>query len=390
MDHEAALALARQVGEIAAAHAAEGEANGSLHPDVVNAMVETGLIKLLRPKLFGGYELQPWTYVEVVRELGRYDPAAAWVYSIFEIHEWWLAYANPALQEEIWGVERPGLIVDAIAPVGRAERVDGGWKVAGRWKFLSGIDWAEWVAVDALAQFRPEGPPEPALFVLKKDQVRVERDWNVVGMRGTASNSVTVEDAVVPEHRVLPLMPVAKGGIPFNPKLQDRPLYRTQFVPMLATAIYAPALGGTQRAIELYRDWVEQRIRPYALGAREKEAPAAPLTLAEASVLFDAVQALSYHYCRELQRRGEARQSQDDPVFRARCFAQRAWMSRTCATIVERLFLASGGSALYADHPLQKIWRDIHAAAQHVAVIYEDGLASLGQVLLGGPGHPLL
>jgi len=196
MDHEAALALARQVGEIAAAHAAEGEANGSLHPDVVNAMVETGLIKLLRPKLFGGYELQPWTYVEVVRELGRYDPAAAWVYSIFEIHEWWLAYANPALQEEIWGVERPGLIVDAIAPVGRAERVDGGWKVAGRWKFLSGIDWAEWVAVDALAQFRPEGPPEPALFVLKKDQVRVERDWNVVGMRGTASNSVTVEDAV--------------------------------------------------------------------------------------------------------------------------------------------------------------------------------------------------
>jgi 3-hydroxy-9,10-secoandrosta-1,3,5(10)-triene-9,17-dione monooxygenase len=301
-----------------------------------------------------------------------------------------MAYAHPAFQEEVWSGRESKIVVDSVAPVGKAERVRDKWRVEGRWRFVSGVNWADFCAVNALAIFEEGGRPEPAFFMIPKGDYRVEYDWNVVGLKGTASNSVVVEGALVPEHRVLRLLPIAKEGIPLNPKLQDSPLYRTQFIPMLATAIYAPALGGAQRALELFQGWMEKRIRPYAFGIQERDAPGSQRLLAEMNILFDAVHALSERHTREIYTLGQQRRSQDEPLLRARFFAQRAWMARTCVKIVERLFLSSGGNALYESHPMQQVWRDTHAAVQHVAVVYEDALASLGREQMGLSGHPLL
>lgn len=389
MNREEIVRRARWVGELAERYRAESEARCDLHPEVAGALLESELLKVLRPKHFGGWQLDPTTYVDVVRELSYRDGSAGWVYSVLEIHEWWLAYADRELQEEIWD-DKEAPIVDSLAPVGRAVQVNGQWRVEGHWRFVSGISLAKWVAVNALATFDEALGPEPALFVLPKQDVRVVEDWNPVGLRGTGSHSIIVEEALVPPHRVLRLMPIATTGIPRNPELQDESLYRVPFVPMLAAAIYAPALGLAQRAVDEYRQWLTRRVRPYELGAKATEQPGFQTVLAEAIVLLDAAQALSDRYCAELETLGSARQSHDDPERRSRFFAQRAWIARTCLQVVEKLFLASGANALFHAHPLQQVWRDAHAVAQHVAVIYEDGLSSLGRTLVGLSGHPLL
>jgi len=381
--------LARRVGELGEKKAEASENLQDLDPEVMGALKESGLFKVLRPRLFGGYELDPWTYVELVREVSRFDLSTGWVYSVLEIHEWWMAYAHPGFQEEVWGGEEK-VVVDSIAPMGRAERVNGKWRVEGRWRFVSGVSHADFCAVNALAVFEEGGQPEPAFFIIPKGEYRIERDWRVVGLQGTGSHAVVVEGALVPEHRVLRLMPLAKGGVPLNPRLQESPLYRTQFIPMLATAIYAPMLGAAQKALEIFQKWVEGRVRPYALGAKEREAPGSQRLLAEMSVLYDAAHALSERHTREIYELGKAKRSQDEPLLRARFFAQRAWMAQAALEVVERLFRASGGNALYLDHPMQRVWRDAHAAAAHVAVVYEDALASLGREMMGLPGHPLI
>jgi len=383
------LELARHVGKLAERHAEEAEARGQVADEVIGAIVESGLLKILKPRLFGGWELDPWTYVEVVREVSRHDMSTGWLYSVLEIHEWWLAYAHPGVQEEIWG-DGQSITVDSVAPMGRAERVGDKWRVEGTWNFVSGVNWAKWCAVNALAQFEEGSPPEPAFFILPSTDYKVEPTWDVVGLVGTASNTVRVEGALVPEHRVLRLMPIAKGGIPLNPALRESPLYRTQFIPMLATAIYAPSLGGAQRVIELYEDWLKRRVRPYALGALERENPGAQRLLAWAKVHFDALHALSRVHTETLYRLGQQKRSADEPLVRAHLFAQRAYMVQGAVELVNRLFQAAGGNALYRRNPLQRFWRDVNAAAQHVAVVYEDALSSFGRELVGLNGHPLI
>lgn len=290
MGLEDLLERARYVGQVAQQRAEEAEAKGQIAEEVIGALLDSELLKVLKPKLFGGFELDPWTYVEVVREVARHDMSAGWLYSVLEIHEWWLAYAHPGAQEEIWGNGQV-ITVDSVAPVGRAERVGDKWRVEGTWHFVSGVNWASWCAVNALAQFEEGAPLEPAFFILPSSDYKVERTWDVVGLAGTASNTVRVEGALVPEHRVLRLMPIAKGGVPLNPALRDSALYRTQFIPMLATAIYAPILGGAQRMVALYEDWLKRRVRPYALGSAERENPGAQRLLAWAKVHFDALHA---------------------------------------------------------------------------------------------------
>ncbi len=389
MGLEDLLERARYVGQVAEQRAEEAEAKGQIAEEVIGALLDSELLKVLKPKLFGGFELDPWTYVEVVREVARHDMSAGWLYSVLEIHEWWLAYAHPGAQEEIWGNGQV-ITVDSVAPVGRAERVGDKWRVEGTWHFVSGVNWASWCAVNALAQFEEGAPLEPAFFILPSSDYKVERTWDVVGLAGTASNTVRVEGALVPEHRVLRLMPIAKGGVPLNPALRDSALYRTQFIPMLATAIYAPILGGAQRMVALYEDWLKRRVRPYALGSAERENPGAQRLLAWAKVHFDALHALSKAHTEAIFRLGQEKRSADEPLVRAHLFAQRAYMANGAVELVNRLFNASGGNALYRRNPIQRFWRDVNAAAQHVAVVYEDALSSLGRELVGLSGHPLL
>lgn len=387
---EELLNTARSVGELAVAHRAEAERDRRVADAVIEALAHSGLLRLLRPKRLGGLETDPVTYVEVLRELARHDVSAGWLLSILSIHEWYMAYVPAELQQDIYGPDDDAIVVDSVAPVGTAEPVEGGHLVSGEWKFVSGVEWCSWAAVTAVGPLPDGEVPEPCFYFVPRADFTVRDEWHVVGLRGTASNTVVVDRVFVPEHRRLPLARVAATGRPQGEVLDDGPLYHVPFVPMLASAIYPASLGGAQQALDAYRTWTEGRVRPYAMGAQEREAPSAQFTLAESSTRWDAAHALGLRYAEELYRMGQEGTSALTDVERARFFAWRAYVGRTSADVADRLFQESGGNAIFEGHPMQQAWRDTHAAAQHVSIVYPDAMTSLGRTQMGLPGHPLL
>jgi 3-hydroxy-9,10-secoandrosta-1,3,5(10)-triene-9,17-dione monooxygenase len=357
---------------------------------VIEELVRSGLLRLLRSQRLGGLESDPVTYVEVVRELSRHDLSVGWLYGVLSIHEWYMSYCPPALQQEVYGPDGDAMVVDSLAPVGTATPVEGGHVVSGTWKFVSGVEWCSWAALTAMGPLPDGDGPEPCFYFVPRAEFTVRDDWKVVGLRGTASNTVIVDEVFVPEHRRMPLGRVAASGRPQGEVLDDGPLYHVPFVPMLAGAIFPAPLGGAQQALEGYRAWTEGRVRPYSMGAEEREAPAAQFTLAECATRWDAAHALSLRYAEELYRLGQEGRSALDDVDRARFFAWRSFIGRTSADIADRLFQESGGNAIFEGHPMQQAWRDTHAAAQHVSIVYADAMTSYGRTQMGLPGHPML
>jgi 3-hydroxy-9,10-secoandrosta-1,3,5(10)-triene-9,17-dione monooxygenase len=380
---------ARSVGDVAARHTREAERNRRMPDAVIDELVQSGLVRMLRPRQLGGHQSDPMTYVEVGRELALSSVAAGWLFGVLSIHEWYMAYAHPQFQKEVWGQDDDALVVDAVAPVGSAEPVSDGFRVSGRWRFASGVEWASWAGLGAVTVLPDGEHPEPCMFFVPRDDYTIEDEWHVVGLRGTASNTVVVDNCFVPAHRLFPLARVAGRGQPLGESIDD-PLYKVPFAPMLSTAIYPSALGGAQQGLRSFRTWTEQRVRPYEMGAQQKEAPSAQFSLAECGARLDAAHALSMRYASELYRLGVAGESAVSDEQRARFYAWRAFIARTSAEVADRLFLESGANGLFEDHPMQQAWRDTHAAAQHVSVLYGDAMTSWGRTQLGFPGHPFL
>jgi 3-hydroxy-9,10-secoandrosta-1,3,5(10)-triene-9,17-dione monooxygenase len=384
------IARAAHLGEQASEYLAASERQRRMPDEAIELLVQSKLLLALRPRRVGGLEVDLPTYVEIVREIAKRAPSLGWLYGVMSIHQWYMAYLNPKFQDEVWGGEEESIVVDSFALKGQAERVEDGFLLSGQWKFTSGVEWCSWAGFGALPTLPDGSGPEPCLLFLPRSEFEVIDDWHTIGMRGTASRSVRVVKAFVPDHRVFHTMRVAISGNPQGVRLDDGPLYRGPWTPTFTTALLPVALGIAERAIEEFTKWTNERVRALAPGEAQREDPNAQLALAEASVRWDAAYALTKRYATDVDRLGRERRSEDDPVTRAKFFAWRAYISRTSCEIVERLFLESGGNAIFESHPMQQLWRDCHAAAQQVSLGYSDGMTSYGRNLMGFPGHSFL
>jgi 3-hydroxy-9,10-secoandrosta-1,3,5(10)-triene-9,17-dione monooxygenase len=381
---------ATEIGEIAVAHREQGDRDRRLADPVVEAMQKSGLLRIVRSRRLGGLEATPRDWLDVIQEISRHDVSAGWVFGVCSMHDWEMSYTNAQLQQDIWGEDPDAMIVQSLGPTGTSTKVDGGYVLNGTWRFASGSEWASWFSLNALVEFPDSEEPEGALHLVPRKDVEVIDDWNVVGLRGTASNSVKLEDVFVPEHRLFPFSRVAATGRPVGEVLDDGPLYHIPFVPMMGTAVFPVSLGAARQALAEYHTWTSGRIRQYHHGAAERQMPSAQLTSAECTVRLDAAYALAIRYVEEAYQRAQEGKSVPTLEERARFFAWRGWIVRNCAEIVDRVFLESGGNSLYDHHPMQRIWRDAHAAAQHVAISYGDAMTSLGRTQFGFEGHPFM
>jgi alkylation response protein AidB-like acyl-CoA dehydrogenase len=194
------LELTHAVGLQVERTAAEAERDRKADDPAVQELIESGLLKVLQPARFGGYESGFPEFVRICQTLARYDVSLSWVYGIIGIHHWWGAFVEPELQEELWSKNPDCVFVDSFAPTGRAEPVDGDFRLSGRWGFLSGLPWAEWSAVGAFAPWEPGGQPEYLMFFPPKRDYQVMDDWYTVGLRGSASASIEAHEALVPRY----------------------------------------------------------------------------------------------------------------------------------------------------------------------------------------------
>lgn len=270
-----------------------------MHLEVGHALLESGLVKMLQPARFGGYETPFFHYAEVIKRIGSYDLSPAWVSGILSIHHYWGGLVSPELQEELWGKDPETIFTDSFMLAGKTEIVSGGLTLSGRWARLSGTPFAKWVAVGAIGALEAGVEPEYMMLFLPEGSYTVIDDWHTMGLRWSSSVSVEVKDAFVPSHRIFRLGRCMKTNQYPGQAVNPGGLYQIPFVPALALPLVAPGLGGAQGMLERFKTRAKSRI-PVFSGQRQADFTLSQTALAETTVAIEMADGLLKRYVAEL------------------------------------------------------------------------------------------
>ncbi|GGZ59459.1 oxidoreductase mmfh [Streptomyces inusitatus] len=345
--HDEALAAAHALAPLFAERAAEAEARRAVPHDTVRRLDAAGLLHVLTPREWGGLGLGFDTALLTTAALARGCASTGWLRAVLGGNTWAVAQLPERARREVFAApdNRVALQLRIAGPPAR--KVAEGYLLRDlRGRFCSGIDHARWVLAGIPAPRTAGAEPEPHVMLIPVDDTEPVDDWRTSGLRATGSRSFTLSETVVPAHRALPL----SGLDPALPTPYDRPptpAYRMAFT-TVGTLPLAGVLLGTARAAV---DALLERGR-VAAGAD------APALLART----DAAEALLLTGLARL-----AASATPGGTARERAAVRRdiAWAGTDCRRIVNTVFEAAGSGAIYDTDPLQRIWRDANAAAQH-------------------------
>jgi 3-hydroxy-9,10-secoandrosta-1,3,5(10)-triene-9,17-dione monooxygenase len=325
----------------------------------------SGFFRVLQPKRWGGYELDPQTFYGIQMALAEGCMSTAWVYGVTAVHNWQLALYDDRAQQEVWGQDSSTLISSSYMPKGRVTRVPGGFRLSGRWGFSSGVDHCEWAFLGALVP--PEstpGAPEFRTFLVPRADFEVIRCWDTIGLRGTGSHDVAVDDVFVPEYRTHRASDGAQGTSP-GLELNTAPLYRLPFGQIFVRAVSSSSIGALQGALDTFTAWCAQRISVNDF-SRSAEDPVAQLAAAETLLAIDEMKlALDRNFGAMMTtlRAGHELDLRERIHYRT----QSAAVPQRCAELVSRLFHCAGAHGMYRSSPLTRYFLDIHCGRTHVA-----------------------
>src|SRR5699024_1414311 len=204
----------------------------------LDELQSAGFFRLLQPARWGGVEADPVTFYTAVRDLAGACGSTGWVAGIVGVHNWHLALFPQQAQEDVWGRDPDVRISSSYAPMGSGEVVEGGYKVNGAWAWSSGSAHAEWAVVGGPV-IKDGRPVDFVSYLIPRSDYRIDDVWHVVGLKGTGSNTLVVEDAFVPSHRVLSFKKMSDYTAP-GLETNSAPLYRMPWGTVHPTVISTP------------------------------------------------------------------------------------------------------------------------------------------------------
>ncbi|MFL6554744.1 MAG: acyl-CoA dehydrogenase family protein [Bacillus sp. (in: firmicutes)] len=371
------LAGAERIGKLAEQEAPEAEKNATISQNVVNLIKETKISRMMLPKKYGGPQADLKTFAKVVRKVANYNISAAWLTYLYPLHNMLPAFLPEKGADEI--IHQGGLICDIFAALGKAERDGDGYRISGKWSFVSGVNYSDWVGVGVMIQFPDSEQPVYCLPMLKTSEVEVVHNWDTFGLRGSGSNQIIADQVYVPMERILRL---DEAELTRRPPVEeydtDYPFYHVPFFPSFYLGFGYMVLGGAERILKEFKVLTEKRVRLMD-GVRESESPRSQRVLAEMTTDFHVAEALLEKYINLLENY-ETDGCKTSP---AEFFAIRTKAIKICTDIAVRALLTLGGGALYKGGPMELFLRDIIAVATHKTSLYEDAVAAYGQELFG-------
>lgn len=335
-------------------------------------MMETGLLRGLQPKRWGGGELSLREHLTSVYELGRIAPSAGWVSGVVGSHPWELALYPEEVQQEIWGEDPTWNCSSSYAPTGKVVPVDGGYEVSGRWSFSSGSDHCQGVILGGFGGTVEVAPgvevPNYGSALLYRDQYVIEDTWHVGGSRGTGSKDIVVDKAFIPAARFL-----SHPLYEYNP---DRPapgmetnpgaLYKLPWAVMFNLVLVAPMLGTARRFLD---DWTAETVgRKANWGGSLRDDPLMQMHLADAEWVHEAAVLKMYNAIDTITQAAEAGVWLDK-----RDRARMRWnITKGCQEVgfaINKLMRVASGRTVFTDHPLHRTYQDVTAELGHAFLV---------------------
>jgi 3-hydroxy-9,10-secoandrosta-1,3,5(10)-triene-9,17-dione monooxygenase len=351
-------------------------------PDAsIKELSETGFFKLLQPQRYDGLEADPETFYTAVKDIAGACGSTAWVSSVVGVHPWQVALFPDEAQQAVWGSDTDTRLSSSYAPTGKAQQVDGGFQLSGRWSFSSGCDHCQWVLLGGLV-FNSEGHVvDFRTFMVPRKDYTIEDVWNVVGLRGTGSNDIVVDDVFIPEAFTLSM---SDTGRCFGPgqEVNTSNLYKLPFHSVFTMTISTPIIGMAYGAYAEHVEMQQKRVRAAYLAEKTSNDPYATVRIARAANEIDSAWVLQMHNLKQLQASVE--KGERIPLqLRLKVRRDQVIASERAIRAIDMMFEASGGRALAEGTYLQRQWRDAHAGRVHAANDPERALAMFGSLEFG-------
>jgi indole-3-acetate monooxygenase len=369
--------IARSLEPLIREHAA-ALADGRIPPPLVAAFYDTGVFRAMLPLEVGGLEADPVEWLRMIEEIARVDASAGWL--AFIQSGVGLTFLDPARFERFR--ERGGGRLILAMSLGRlggtAVRVEGGYRISGRWPFASGSPFATWLgAMSAVAGsdgspvLDASGQPQRLLAIWPADQARLIDTWDGLGLRGTGSGDFAVTDLFVPDEQVNP-------GF-YGPPAYDRALFRIKEMPEVGHG--AHALGIASAAVAAFADAVNAKpvpgsARQLAMGHMQ----AHQIAFARADALVRAARALLHETVRAAYA-DAATGPELSLELRVRLREANIFAVRSAKEAVGLIFDMAGSSAVYRGRPIEQAFRDINTAANHTNYM-ETAYTAVGSYFL--------
>ena len=319
------------------------------------------------PRDVGGFEITPAEQVDYFARLAYLNPTAGWV----AFNQSGAAGVAGAILPEA-GLERvfaqdAPLFAAVSAPTGHCRKVEGGYRVTGRWGYASGIDIAEWVAALTLS----DEPPGPRFVILERHQVQTQDNWHVAALKGTGSLDIVVEDEFVPD---------CLTASPFEQKRGGNQYFKLGLRSYVAGENLGFSLGVAQRFVHEITALARTKKRvldPQTVGERG----AFQQELGRTDAILRASRAYMMSELDWALERAESTGEALSAVDQARVSAALAQTTEALIQAATRLFPYAGAGALHLDHPIQRTYRDLIGSGQHL-VASNENLDAWGRVLL--------
>jgi 3-hydroxy-9,10-secoandrosta-1,3,5(10)-triene-9,17-dione monooxygenase len=350
--------------------------------ELVDAFVETGLVRTLIPTRWGGTELGLLAHFDVSIEIAKAAGSMGWISSFFMAHSFFLAHFPEQAQADVWNQDGPdALIGTSFAPVGRVTPADGGWKLSGDWAWASGIEHCTWIMLGGVVPGPDGGAPEYRLFLLPTSEIEIVDTWYSAGLRGSGSDNVVVDDVFVPEHRTMAMEGMREGRSP-GAEIHANPLYHRPQMSYDGSPMVAPAIGVARGVVDAWQDHVRSKSHSYT---QEQIAAAIPmqLCLAESATQIDCADMLVRRALTQVE--SDATITLEDRVRNRRDIT---YATRLLVKAVNELMAMAGASALRDDSPIQRGWRDVRAISSHVFCNFNAAGENYGRMAFGSPLNP--
>jgi indole-3-acetate monooxygenase len=378
------LAALRDLAPELSARAAEIERGHRVPRNITDRLRHLGLFRTLVPRSHGGLELSVPEVIPMIETLAAADSSVGWVAMIGVTSQMFCSRLPRATYDRIYTDGSNAMVVGGGTPAGQAKPIDGGYRVSGRWPFVSGCQNAQWIVGHCV--ICKDGQPEMSehgpitrFMIAAAERWRIEETWDASGLAGSGSHHVVLDNVEIPEAAAFDLF--------HGPSSVPGPL-ESSLAPFIATLHSVVAVGIATAAVSDLMSVAGGGRRQLFATTDLRDSPVFQHELGRLDAELRAARALTWTQAEQQWRRA-VEGTLDDRFDFAEGLQGSAWIHAACTNVVSGCYTLAGSSAVLNSSPLQRRLRDIHAGRQHIFA-QERYYAIAGRNALGFPPvHPI-